>query len=159
MLVCLATRKGGKGLKKSAAYPPEYGQKVASTHRKYIDPPLRSQEMVFTMIPLVERVSETITEKIYAYWQNNETSARQLSRCCFFWGGYRKRIECMYCAAYHPYLYTSSQKKHCCRPSALYMSVPNVPRRTIRSNCGRWSAIKRICLTSSTCCGKPPIKS
>lgn len=86
MLVCLATRKGGKGLKKSAAYPPEYGQKVASTHRKYIDPPLHSQEMVFTMIPLVERVSETITEKIYAYWQNNETSARQLSRCGFFGG-------------------------------------------------------------------------
>ena len=30
-------RKGGKGLKKSAVYPAAYGQKIASTHRKYID--------------------------------------------------------------------------------------------------------------------------
>ena len=63
MLVCLATRKGGKGLKKSAAYPPEYGQKVASTHRKYIDPPLRSQEMVFTMIPLVEEFQKQFLKR------------------------------------------------------------------------------------------------
>ena len=30
------------------------------------------------------------------------------------------------------------------QPSALCISVPNVPRRKIRSNCGRWSAIKGI---------------
>ena len=112
-----------------------------------------------TMTPLVERVSRTICEMIFAY-RHNETSARQLPRrCCFSW--FLLQTYLVYVVVllivHDGILDCISAVKHGCRPSALCIFVNIVPRRTIRSNCGRWSAIKRICLTSSFCCGKPPV--